>query len=81
MTTKTPPRWMERLLLLALAPRHRETVTGDLLEEYREESSLEAGSKRIISHIREKRESKLKVVVIQKQLKTCLCKSLIMNRL
>jgi hypothetical protein len=31
-----PPRWAERLLRLVLSPRDRETVTGDLLEEYRE---------------------------------------------
>src|SRR5712692_8684792 len=34
--TEHPPRWAERLLTLALDPRHRESVTGDLLEEYRE---------------------------------------------
>jgi hypothetical protein len=31
-----PPRWAEGLLRLFLAPRDRDTVTGDLLEEYRE---------------------------------------------
>jgi hypothetical protein len=32
----TPPRWAEALLRLCLPPRDRDTVTGDLLEEYRE---------------------------------------------
>src|SRR5262249_42380145 len=32
-----PPRWAEFLLRLFLKPRDRETVLGDLLEEYREE--------------------------------------------
>ena len=31
-----PPRWAERLLRFFLKPRDRETVAGDLLEEYRE---------------------------------------------
>ena len=31
-----PPRWAENLLRALLPPRDRETVTGDLLEEYRE---------------------------------------------
>jgi hypothetical protein len=31
-----PPRWAERLLQLSLHQRDRDTVTGDLLEEYRE---------------------------------------------
>lgn len=31
-----PPRWLERLLLLLLKRGDRETVSGDLLEEYRE---------------------------------------------
>jgi hypothetical protein len=33
---KAPPRWLERFLLLVLKRRDRETVCGDLLEEYRE---------------------------------------------
>lgn len=37
MTLKTPPLWLERLLLLLLAAPDRETISGDLLEEYREE--------------------------------------------
>jgi hypothetical protein len=36
MTPYTPPHWMERLLRLTLATRDRETISGDLLEEYRE---------------------------------------------
>jgi hypothetical protein len=32
----SPPRWAERLLRLLLRTRDRDTVTGDLLEEYRE---------------------------------------------
>jgi hypothetical protein len=35
MTEATPPRWAEALLGLLLSPRDRQTVTGDLLEEYR----------------------------------------------
>ena len=31
-----PPRWAERLLKIFLRPRDRETIAGDLLEEYRE---------------------------------------------
>jgi hypothetical protein len=31
-----PPRWAEWLLRAILAPRHRDTIPGDLLEEYRE---------------------------------------------
>lgn len=36
MTTMTPPRWAEALLRIVLPRRDRETVSGDLLEEYRE---------------------------------------------
>ena len=32
----SPPRWAEDLLRAVLDPRDRDTVTGDLLEEYRE---------------------------------------------
>lgn len=32
----SPPRWAEALLRAVLAPRDRDTITGDLLEEYRE---------------------------------------------
>jgi hypothetical protein len=34
MIGKTPPRWMEALLLLLLPERSRETITGDLFEEF-----------------------------------------------
>jgi hypothetical protein len=33
---KNPPRWAERLLRGLLTPANRDTITGDLLEEYRE---------------------------------------------
>jgi hypothetical protein len=36
MCDANPPRWAERLVRMFLAPRDRDTVTGDLLEEYRE---------------------------------------------
>lgn len=36
MMSAMPPRWAEAALRLLLAPRDRETVSGDLLEEYRE---------------------------------------------
>jgi len=36
MSPQAPPRWLERLLLLSLPSRDRETISGDLLEEYRE---------------------------------------------
>jgi hypothetical protein len=35
-STATPPRWAERLLRFFLSPRDRDTIPGDLLEEYRE---------------------------------------------
>lgn len=34
---REPPRWLERALVLLLAPRDRQTIPGDLWEEYREE--------------------------------------------
>ena len=36
MTSAMPPRWAETLLHLVLNPRDRATVSGDLLEEFRE---------------------------------------------
>lgn len=36
MTKVIPPRWAETVLCLLLAPRDRQTVSGDLVEEYRE---------------------------------------------
>src|SRR5687768_12357796 len=35
-TGSNPPKWAENLLRFFLKPRDRDTVTGDLLEEYRE---------------------------------------------
>ena len=35
-STSAPPAWAEAILRMVLPPRHRESVTGDLLEEYRE---------------------------------------------
>jgi hypothetical protein len=35
-STEQPPRWAERLLRLFLHPRDRDTIAGDLLEEYRD---------------------------------------------
>ena len=37
MTRPMPPRWLEWILLRCLPTRDRETISGDLLEEYREE--------------------------------------------
>jgi hypothetical protein len=34
--TNRPPRWAENLVRMLLKPRDRDTVAGDLLEEYRE---------------------------------------------
>lgn len=34
--TPSPPRWAENVLRAVLDPRDRDTITGDLLEEYRE---------------------------------------------
>jgi len=36
MTNVTPPGWAETILRMLLAPRDRQTVSGDLLEGYRE---------------------------------------------
>jgi hypothetical protein len=36
VSLESPPRWLEALLLRTLSPRDRETISGDLLEEYRE---------------------------------------------
>ncbi|MGA8029656.1 MAG: permease prefix domain 2-containing transporter [Bryobacteraceae bacterium] len=43
MMSESPPRWLQRLLLLFLKGRDRETIFGDLLEEYREERLPRAG--------------------------------------
>src|SRR5262249_22326381 len=36
MIQRNPPAWAETALRALLAPRDRDTITGDLLEEYRE---------------------------------------------
>jgi hypothetical protein len=46
MIEKAPPRWLEGMLLKFLAARDRETISGDLLEEYREEQVPRFGSLR-----------------------------------
>jgi|SRR5581483_2827960 len=46
MTGKMPPRWMERTLLRVLPARDRETISGDLLEEYCEEQAPRFGTLR-----------------------------------
>lgn len=46
MIRQAPPGWLERLLILCLSPRDRETISGDLLEEYREGQVLQLGSLR-----------------------------------
>jgi hypothetical protein len=43
MIEKSPPRWLERMLLHFLRARDRETISGDLLEEYREEQAPRLG--------------------------------------
>lgn len=43
MIRSNPPLWLERPLLLMLAPRDRETIAGDLLELYREEKLPRSG--------------------------------------
>src|SRR5580692_281109 len=35
-STTLPPRWAESLLRMLLPPEDRDSVSGDLLEEYRE---------------------------------------------
>lgn len=42
----SPPRWAEALLRAVLAPRDRDTITGDLLEEYREVALPALGPRR-----------------------------------
>jgi hypothetical protein len=37
MMLEAPPQWLEHALLCLLPARDRETISGDLLEEYREE--------------------------------------------
>jgi predicted DNA repair protein MutK len=44
MIPEQPPAWLEHTLLLFLNVRNRETISGDLLEEYREEQLPRLGS-------------------------------------
>jgi hypothetical protein len=46
MIPKAPPRWLERMLLWCVPARDRGTISGDLLEEYREEQVPRLGSMR-----------------------------------
>ncbi len=46
MTQQAPPRWLERTLLYCLHGQDRETISGDLLEEYREEQVSRRGAMR-----------------------------------
>jgi len=46
MSPQAPPRWLEHLLLLSLPARDREAISGDLLEEYREEKRPHLGALR-----------------------------------
>ena len=46
MIQHAPPRWLERMLLWCLPVRDRETISGDLLEEYREVQLPDLGSMR-----------------------------------
>ncbi len=46
MTQQAPPRWLERILLWCLPARDRETISGDLLEEYREVQAPDLGAMR-----------------------------------
>ncbi len=43
MKNHLPPEWLERTLLLFLDGRDRESISGDLLEEYREERLPKSG--------------------------------------
>lgn len=46
MTQETPPPWLERILLWCVPAPDRETISGDLLEEYREEQAPRLGAMR-----------------------------------
>jgi len=46
MNTATPPRWADAVLRVLLAPEDRQTVSGDLLEEYRESIHPARGRRR-----------------------------------
>lgn len=44
MIQRPPPRLLERILISCLPVRDRETISGDLLEEYRQEQIPRAGA-------------------------------------
>lgn len=44
MSRTSPPRWLEAVLLWSLPPRSRETISGDLLEEYRDQKLPSLGA-------------------------------------
>jgi hypothetical protein len=46
MSQPAPPRWLETLLLRCLPARDQETISGDLLEEYREAQIPQLGPMR-----------------------------------
>jgi hypothetical protein len=46
MIPPSPPRWLERILERCLPLRDRETISGDLLEEYREDQAPRLGTLR-----------------------------------
>ena len=46
MSRTAPPRWLDHLLQSLLSARDRETISGDLLEEYSEERLPRLGSLR-----------------------------------
>ena len=43
MSPQVPPQWLEGMLLWCVPARHRETISGDLLEEYQEEQAPRFG--------------------------------------
>jgi hypothetical protein len=49
----TPPAWAEGTLRLVLAPRDRDTVSGDLLEEYRAAIVPESGAYADLWYVRQ----------------------------
>ena len=46
MIPQAPPKWLERMLIWLLPARDRDTISGDLLEEYREEQVPRLGHRR-----------------------------------
>lgn len=54
MNEEQPPRWLERSLLCLLPERDRQTVSGDLLEEFREQRRAGCSrSKAIVWYVRQ----------------------------